>query len=247
MSEAAHDHSPLAQFEVHTLYQLPQLAGYDISFTNSSLFMVLAIIGVLLFFGLGSRKRALVPGRWQGMTELTYEFVGGIIKDNVGSEGKRYFPLIFTIFTFVLLCNLLGMIPNSFTVTSHIIVTFAMAAVIFVGVTLIGFMRHGLHFLSLFLPAGTPWWMAPLMIVIELVSYLARPVSLSIRLAANMLAGHLLLKIIAGFVGVAGIFGIFPFAFLVIFTGFEIFIAFLQAYIFTLLACIYLNDAIHLH
>ena len=158
----------------------------------------------------------------------------------------KYFPLIFSIFMFVLFANLCGMIPMSFTVTSHIIVTFAMAGILFLGITVLGFVKHGTHFLSLFLPAGTPWWMVPLMVLIELVSYMARPVSLSIRLAANMLAGHLLLKIVAGFVMI-GLLGVFPFAFLLIFTGFEIFIACLQAYIFTLLICIYLNDAIHLH
>ena len=243
---STHDHSPLAQFEIHPLFALPSVGGYDVSFTNSSLMMIIAIAGAFIFMMGGISRKAMVPGRWQSMSELAYEFVGSIVKDNTGDGGRKYFPFIFTLFIFVLFCNLLGMIPTSFTVTSHIIVTFALAAVIFVGVTIIGFARHGTHFLSLFLPAGTPLWLAPLMILIELVSYLARPVSLSIRLAANMLAGHLLLKIVAGFVGI-GLLGLFPFAFLLIFTGFEIFIAFLQAYIFTLLTCIYLNDAIHLH
>lgn len=242
---SADAHSPLAQFEVHPLVPL-QVAGYDISFTNASLWMLLAVCGVALLMFMGMRRAALVPGRWQSASEMLVEFVGGIVQENAGKDAMRYFPLIFTLFMFILLCNLLGMIPTSFTVTSHIIVTFAMAACVFLGVTVIGFIRHGAHFLSLFLPAGTPWWMAPLMILIELVSYLARPISLSIRLAANMLAGHLLLKIIAGFVAI-GFLGIFPFAFLLIFTGFEIFIACLQAYIFTLLSCIYLNDALNLH
>jgi len=177
---------------------------------------------------------------------MMVEFVSGIVHNNAGKEAMQFFPLIFSLFMFVLFANLCGMIPMSFTVTSHIIVTFAMAAILFIGITILGFVKHGTHFLSLFLPAGTPWWMVPLMIVIELVSYMARPISLSIRLAANMLAGHLLLKIVAGFVMI-GLLGVFPFAFLLIFTGFEIFIACLQAYIFTLLICIYLNDAIHLH
>jgi F-type H+-transporting ATPase subunit a len=239
------DHSPLAQFEVYPLLPL-KLAGLDVSFTNSSLWMVLAIAAIGLFMFQGIKRRELVPGRWQSCSEVLVEFVSGIVRENAGKEAMKYFPLIFTLFMFILFCNLLGMVPTSFTVTSHIIVTFAMAGVVFIGVTIIGFMKHGLHFLSLFLPAGTPWWMAWLMVIIELVSYLARPVSLSIRLAANMLAGHLLLKIIAGFVMV-GVIGIFPFAFLLIFTAFEIFIACLQAYIFTLLTCIYLNDALHLH
>lgn len=238
-------HSPLAQFEVYPILPL-QIGALDVSFTNASLWMLLAIAGVAALLFAGTRRVALVPGRWQGASEMLFEFVSGIVQENAGKEGMKYFPLIFTLFMFILFCNLFGMIPTSFTVTSHIIVTFAMAGAIFIGVTVIGFIRHGAHFLSLFLPAGTPWWMMPLMVMIELVSYLARPVSLSIRLAANMLAGHLLLKIVAGFVMI-GVLGVFPFAFLLIFTGFEIFIACLQAYIFTLLTCIYLNDALNLH
>jgi len=244
--EAVHAaHSPLAQFEVYPLIPF-KLGQYDLSFTNSSLMMAIAISCIMLLMIMGLRSRQLVPGRWQGTSEMMVDFVSNIVRDNAGKEGMKYFPLIFTVFMFVLFSNLLGMVPTSFTVTSHIIVTFAMAGLLFIGITMIGFAKHGTHFLSLFLPAGTPWWMMPLMILIELVSYLARPVSLSIRLAANMLAGHLLLKIIAGFVMI-GLLGVFPFAFLLIFTGFEIFIACLQAYIFTLLTCIYLNDALHLH
>lgn len=238
-------HSPLTQFEVHPILPL-KFGEYDVSFTNASLWMLIAISLASLFMYLGARKRQLVPGRWQSASEAMVDFVTSTVKDNAGVEAMKYFPLIFTLFMFILFANVLGMIPTSFTVTSHIIVTFAMAIVVFLGVTLIGFARHGTHFLSLFLPAGTPWWMIWLMVPIELVSYCARPVSLSIRLAANMLAGHLLLKIVAGFVMI-GLLGIFPFAFLLIFTGFEIFIACLQAYIFTLLTCIYLNDALHLH
>jgi F-type H+-transporting ATPase subunit a len=242
MSDA---HSPLAQFEVYPLLPL-QIGALDLSFTNASLWMLLTIATITLFMFMGTRRLALVPGRWQSASEMMVEFVSSIVQENAGKDAMKFFPLIFTLFMFILFCNVLGMVPTSFTVTSHIIVTFAIAAFVFIGVTVLGFLRHGTHFLSLFLPAGTPWWMAPLMVLIELVSYLARPVSLSIRLAANMLAGHLLLKIVAGFVMV-GLFGIFPFAFLLIFTAFEIFIACLQAYIFTLLACIYLNDALNLH
>ncbi len=242
MSDA---HSPLAQFEVHPILPL-KFGQLDLSFTNASLWMVLVVGMVMLLMFVGASRRQLVPGRWQAGSEMLVDFVSGIVRENAGKDAMKYFPFIFSLFMFILFCNLFGMIPTSFTVTSHIIVTFALAAFIFIAVTLIGFVKHGTHFLSLFLPAGTPWWMMPLMIVIELVSYLARPVSLSIRLAANMLAGHLLLKIVAGFVMI-GILGIFPFAFLLIFTGFEIFIACLQAYIFTLLTCIYLNDALNLH
>lgn len=243
MSDAAN--SIISQFQVTPLYPI-QLAGYDISFTNASLMLAIVIGLVAIFMTLGKRNAALVPGRWQAANEILVEFVEDLTTSNAGKEGLKFFPLIFTLFVFVLFCNLLGMVPAAFTVTSHIVVTFALAITLFLGITLIGFVKHGTHFFSLFLPAGTPWWMAPLMVIIEIVSYLARPVSLSIRLAANMVAGHLLLKIMAGFVGI-GLLGAFPFAFLVVFTGFEIFVACLQAYIFTLLACIYLNDALHLH
>ena len=241
----AETHSPLAQFEVYPLIPF-KIGALDLSFTNASLWMIIAVMFATSLLMMGVRSRQLVPGRWQSLSEMMVEFVTGIVSNNAGAEAMKFFPLIFSLFMFILCANLCGMIPLSFTVTSHIIVTFAMAAILFLAITLLGFVKHGTHFLSLFLPAGTPWWMVPLMIVIELVSYLARPVSLSIRLAANMLAGHLLLKIVAGFVMI-GILGVFPFAFLLIFTGFEIFIACLQAYIFTLLICIYLNDALNLH
>ncbi|MFO0388793.1 MAG: F0F1 ATP synthase subunit A [Alphaproteobacteria bacterium] len=238
-------HNPLAQFEIHTIIPF-NIGDLDLSFTNSSLWMVIVIGMITLLLSAAASRRQLVPGRIQGSSEMLVEFVSGIIQENAGSKGMKYFPFIFSLFIFILFCNLLGMIPTSFTVTSHIIITFAMAGIVFLGVTLIGFAKHGLHFFSLFLPKGTPWGMIPLMVTIELISYLSRPISLSIRLAGNMMAGHLLLKIMGGFVG-AGIVGIFPFAFLLLFTGFEIFVACLQAYIFTLLTCIYLNDALNLH
>lgn len=237
---------PMHQFEVYPLIPI-HVGGVDISFTNASLFMMICLAGVALFFGLTMRRAALVPSRGQSMAEALYEFVAGMIKDTVGSEGRRFFPFIFALFMFVLFCNLVGMLPYSFTVTSHIAVTFALAFVIFLGVTIIGFARHGLHYFHLFLPHGTPWVMAPLMIIIEVFSYFTRPVSLSIRLAANMIAGHILLKVIAGFVAAMGVFGIFPIAFMVLLTGFEIFVAILQAYIFTVLTCVYLNDAVNMH
>ncbi|MBI1276089.1 F0F1 ATP synthase subunit A [bacterium] len=241
-------HSPLAQFEIKPLYELPLLFGYDISFTNASLFMVLAAASVMLFVALGMRTLELLPGRLQSTVEMSYEFIANMIRDNVGAKGVKYFPFIFTIFMFVLACNLLGMIPYSFTVTSHIAVTFAMAGFIFIMVTLIAFIKHGTHFLAFFLPKGTPWWMAPMMYLIELFAYLARPISLSVRLAANMLAGHTMLKVIAGFVIMLGVIGGWaPLALLVVLSGFEIFIAVLQAYIFTVLTCVYLNDALNLH
>lgn len=248
-------HSPLEQFTIKTLVPLPHLAGFNIDFTNSSLSMALAVVAVAVFLLAGMRKKALVPGRWQSMVEMTYEFVAGTVRDNVGQEGRPYFPFIFTLFVFILMCNLLGMIPYQFTATSHIIVTFAMALVVFIGCTLLAIIKHGpAKFAAFFLPHGTPWWMAPIIFFIEIVSYLARPMSLSIRLAANMMAGHTILKVVAGFVtslaalGFLGFLGSsVPFAITVLLTGFEIGIAFLQAYIFTILSCVYLNDALHLH
>lgn len=241
-------HSPLAQFEIKTLIPL-QLAGYDISFTNSSLYMVLSVLVVAAFVSLGMRKRALVPGRFQAMVEMSYNFVANMISENAGKEAIVYFPLIFSLFMFVLLCNLLGLTPYSFTVTSHIIVTFALAAFIFVGVTLISIAKHGLgKFLHSFLPEGVPLVLAPMIYFIEFFSYLIRPITLSVRLAANMMVGHTMLKVIAGFVVMLGaIGGWVPLAMLVAFTGFELFVAVLQAYIFSLLVCVYLNQALHLH
>lgn len=242
-------HSPLAQFEVSTLYPLPKLAGYNVDFTNASLFMVLSVVATWLFLFLGMRSKAMIPGYWQSLVEMTYEMVAGTVRDNAGEEAKPYFPIIFTLFMFILMCNLLGMMPYAFTVTSHIIVTFALAAFVFLSVTLIAIFKHGpVKFLGFFLPHGTPWWMAPIMYVIELFSYLSRPISLSVRLAANMLAGHILLKIVAGFIISLGfVAGWLPFGFTVLLSGFEVAVAVIQAYIFTVLCSIYLNDALHLH
>lgn len=247
MSEGA-VHNPLEQFAIKYYTNAPDVAGLNLNFTNSSLFMVLVAFAISAFVIFSMRKKALVPGRWQSLAELSYELVANTIKDNVGNEGRSYFPFIFTVFMFVLFCNLAGMLPYGFTVTSHISVTFALAMVIFIGVTLIALIKHGTKFFGFFLPHGTPWWMAPVMIMIELFAYLARPVSLSIRLAANMMAGHTMMKVIAGFVlGLGWALGWAPLALLVVLTGFEIFVAILQAYIFTVLTCVYLNDAIHLH
>jgi F-type H+-transporting ATPase subunit a len=241
-------HSPLAQFEISPLIPL-NLAGHDISFTNSALWMVISVVLIFALFIPASRKRALVPGRLQSTAEVLVEFVTGMIQDNCGRDGLKYFPIVFSLFMFVLFANLCGMLPYSFTVTSHLIVTFALAAAVFVGVTLLAIFKHGpVKFLKFFLPKGTPWWMAPLIYVIEWLSYLSRPISLSIRLGANMMVGHMIMKIAAGFiVGMGLLGGWLPFGFVVVFTGFEIFIAMLQAYIFTVLTCVYLNDALHLH
>ncbi|MDE0813273.1 MAG: F0F1 ATP synthase subunit A [Alphaproteobacteria bacterium] len=240
--------SPLHQFEIHPIIPI-QLgdAGVDVSFTNSALFMVLAMVLISGFMVLGMRRSAIVPGRWQCAAEMAYEFIANMLRDTVGQEGRKYFPFVFTVFMFVLFGNLLGMVPYSFTFTSHIVVTFALAFIIFVGVTILGFVKHGFHFFSFFVPPGTPLPMYPLLIPIEVISYLSRPISLSVRLFANMLAGHTLLKVIAGFVWALGVFGILPLAFVVALTGLEILIACLQAYVFTILTCLYINDALHLH
>ena len=239
--------NPLHQFEITTIAPI-KLGGIDASFTNAGLFMVLTVITVSLFLGLSMRRKSLVPGRWQSMAELSYEFVASMVRDNVGNEGRKYFPFVFSLFMFILFGNLIGLIPYSFTFTSHIIVTFAMAIVVFLGVTIIGIVRHKLHFFSLFLPTGVPMVMAPVLIPIEILSYLSRPVSLSIRLFANMMAGHTMMKVFAGFIIPLGIIGGWaPLAVDVALTGFEFLVAFLQAYVFTILTCLYLNDAIHLH
>ncbi len=238
---------PLKQFEVNTLVPV-KLGGVDASFTNASLFMVIAVLAITFFLTMSMRRRSLVPGRWQSLAELSYEFIAGMVRDNVGSEGRRYFPFVFSLFMFILCANMIGLIPFSFTPTSHIIVTFAMAIFVFVGVTAVAIIRHKLHFLSFFLPPGVPVVMAPVLIPIEILSYLSRPVSLSIRLFANMMAGHTMLKVFAGFIVPLGIIGGWaPLAVDVALTGFEFLVAFLQAYVFTILTCLYLNDAIHLH
>ena len=240
------EHSPFEQFEIHRLIPI-DIGGIDAAFTNSSVFMVLIVILVTAFFSLGMRHGALVPGRWQSVAEMTYEFVANMLNTTVGQSGRKYFPFVFTLFIFVLAANLLGMIPYFFTVTSHVVVTFALAAFVFLGVTLIGFIRHGFGYLKLFVPAGVPGVLLVLLVPIEMISYLLRPLTLSVRLFANMMAGHTLLKVIAGFVGVLGIWGVFPVVVLVAVTALELLVAVLQAYIFAILTCIYLNDAIHMH
>lgn len=240
-------HSPLEQFKIKEIMNM-ELFGYDISLTNSAAFMIAAGLFVTIYFMIALRQQKLTPTKLQLSAELVYSLIDDMVGQNIGSKGKKFVPLVFTLFLFILTCNLFGMLPYSFTVTSHISVTFALAMMVFLLVTILGFALHGLHFLSLFLPKGTPWWLAPLMILIELFAYLARPISLSLRLAANMVAGHVLLKVMAGFVVSMAIYLKFlPIPFIVILVGFEIFVAILQAYIFTILSCVYLNDAINLH
>ena len=242
---------PLHQFKIHKLVPL-SLGGVDISFTNSSLFMLLSTLVISVFFYFSSRSPTIIPSRLQYMGETVYQFIAELVHENVGPEGKKYFPYILSLFLFILAGNFLGMIPYGFTFTSHISVTFGLAVIVFTGVTIIGFCRHGLHFFRLFCPEGTPLYIAPLLVPVEIMSYLTRPISLGVRLFANMVAGHAMLKIFAGFVVILGgthffPLAILPFAVNLAVTGFEFLVALLQAYVFTVLTCIYLNDAINLH
>src|SRR6266700_3077662 len=238
--------NPLEQFEIERLIPI-QIGGIDLSFTNSAMLMVVAAALVTALLILGTRNAALVPGRWQSLAEMSYEFIAGMIDGTVGHEGREYFPFVFTLFMFILFGNLLGLVPYSFTFTSHIIVTFALAAVVFIGVTVIGVVRHGFHFLSLFVPQGVPKVLLLLLVPIELLSYFIRPFTLSIRLFANMLAGHTMLGIFGGFAASIGLFAFFPTAIDILLVGLELLVAVLQAYVFAILTCLYLRDALHLH
>ena len=239
---------PLAQFEVHSIGPELSLAGFNVPFNNSALWMVIAVVVATGLMIAATARQAVIPGRLQSLAEVLHGFVANMVRENAGQEGMKYFPFVFSLFIFVLFGNLLGMIPFSFTFTSHIIVTFGLAATVFVAVTVIALMRHGMHFFSFFLPHGTPWWMAIIVIPIEILSYFARPVSLSIRLFANMMAGHTMLKVFGGFAVSLGIIGgLAPLALIVALTGFEILVALLQAYVFSILTCLYLKDAIELH
>ena len=237
---------PIHQFEIKELIPL-EIFETNISYTNSSLFMSLAIIFITLLLLLSIKNKSLIPSRFQSISEIFYEFIANMVSDNIGDEGRKFFPLIFTLFTFLLFGNMLGMLPYSFTFTSHIIVTFVLAMFVFLLVTLLGIFIHGFKFFGLFVPKGVPMIMLPLMIPIEIISYLSRPISLSVRLFANMMAGHTMLKIFAGFIVPLGIFGIAPLMVDVALTALEVLIAFLQAYVFTILTCLYLNEAINLH
>ncbi len=241
----AEQHSPLEQFIVKPLVEM-KIGTLDVSLTNSAVWMILGVIGATLLLTLSMRGRAMVPTRMQSIAELSYEFIANMLKDNVGTEGRPYFPFIFTLFMFILFANMLGMIPYSFTTTSHIIVTFALALVVWVGVTIIGIAKNGAGFLKLFVPSGVPLALMPLLVVIEVISYCVRPISLSVRLFANMMAGHTMLKVFGGFVIALSWWGGWaPLLFVVALTGLEIGIAFLQAYVFTILTCLYLHDALH--
>ena len=240
--------NPMHQFNVYRIGPGISFGNIDVSFTNASLFMMISALAIISVFFVGTRRKAIIPTKIQLITELSYILISKMISDTAGSKAKPYFPFVFSLFMFVLFCNMLGMLPYSFTVTSHIIVTFALAAIIFIGVTIIGFVNHGVRYLKLFIPSGVPLFLLPLIVVIEIISYLSRPVSLSVRLFANMMAGHTMLKVFGGFVISLGIIGGWlPLSFTVALTGLEILIAFLQAYVFAILTCIYLNDALNLN
>lgn len=238
----------MEQFEIERFITL-EIFGFDASFTNAALYMVIAVALISGFLILAMGRRALVPGRVQSVAELCYEYIANMVRENLGEEGMKFFPWVFSIFMFVLVLNLLGMIPYAFTVTSHLIVTFALAAMVWLVVTIVGFVKHGVGFLKLFVPAGVPLILMPIIVPVELISFLIRPISHSVRLFANMMAGHTMLKVFAGFaVGFLGLWAplaVLPTLFMVAFTGLEFLVAFLQALIFTVLTCIYLNDALH--
>jgi F-type H+-transporting ATPase subunit a len=237
---------PLEQFKIEPLIPI-HIGGLNLSYTNSALLMTIAVVLITALLVLGTRRARLVPGRWQSIAEMSYEFVADMVDTNVGHGGRQFFPFVFTLFMFILFANLLGMIPYSYTVTSQIIVTFALAAVVFIGVTAIGIIRHGFHFLRLFVPHGVPVVLLLLLVPIELLSYCIRPFTLSIRLFANMLAGHTMLAIFAGFAASVGLLGIFPLGIDILLVALEVLVAVLQAYVFAILTCLYLSDAINLH
>lgn len=241
----------LSQFELGTA--LGPL-GASVNFTHSNLHMVIVAVLVFAMMTYGMRARALVPGRMQSLAEASYEFIMGMVTEQIGHEGRRFFPFVFTLFMFVLFGNMLGLFPYAFTFTSHIAATFALAAMVFVLITVVALMLHGKKFFGYFFPEGAPLWLAPIIIPVEIVSYLSRPISLSIRLFANMVAGHVMLKVFATFIvmlaglGTVGPFlSLLPLTINVALVGFEVLVAFLQAYVFAILTCIYLHDAVHLH
>ncbi len=242
---------PIHQFEIKRIIPL-EFNGYDISFTNSALFLVMALVLIPLFLMFAMRHRALVPSRLQSIAETGYEFIANMVQDSMGKQGMVYFPFVFTIFILIFTLNMFGMIPGWFTVTSHITVTAALAAMVFITVLLLGFAKNGFHFLKLFVPQGVPILILPLVVLIEIISFFSRPVSHSVRLFANMLAGHITLKVFGGFVvmllaagGAYSTLSILPLAMATALTALEFLVAFLQAYVFTMLTCMYLNDALH--
>jgi F-type H+-transporting ATPase subunit a len=243
--------NPIEQFAVTKLVSI-QVAGHDFSFTNAAAFMVLAVALVCGLMLLGSRGDAVVPGRLQSLAEMAYEFIAGMVRSAAGEHGMVFFPMVFSIFMFILLCNLVGLVPYTFSVTSHIIVTATLALLVFFTVVVVGFARHGLHFFKLFVPSGVPIYILPIVVAIEVFSFFVRPVSHSVRLFANMLAGHITLNVFGAFVvmllgagAVLKVFAVLPFLMTIGLFALELLVAFLQAYVFAMLTCMYLNDAVH--
>jgi F-type H+-transporting ATPase subunit a len=243
---------PIHQFAITNIFDLGTVGGVHFAFTNSALMMAVAVALISAFLILGMSRGAMVPGRMQNLAEMSYEFVANMLRESAGKEGMRFFPFVFTLFMFVLFLNVLGLVPYFFTVTSHIVITAALAFSVILMVIFYGFYRNGIGFLKLFVPQGVPGYLLPLVVAIEVLSFLSRPISLSVRLFANMLAGHITLKVFASFIlmlsafGFAGWIGaIIPFAMTVALTALEVLVAFLQAYVFAILTCMYLNDALH--
>jgi len=243
---------PIHQFEIKNLFPIVRIGTAEIAFTNSAVFMLIGLVLILLLMVGATRSRALVPGRLQSVAETSYEFVAETLRSTAGPEGMKFFPFVFSIFMFILVLNVIGIIPYTFTVTSHIIITISFALLVFLTVIIYGFWKNGVHFMKLFVPTGIPIYILPLVSFIEVMSFLSRPVSHSVRLFANMLAGHITLKVFGGFVtmlgawGLLGWFGaIVPLGLTVALTALELLVAVLQAYVFAILTCIYLNDAIH--
>src|SRR4051795_3908508 len=242
---------PIHQFNIQKIFTIGHIGNQEIAFTNSSAYMLLAVAVIALLMIATSRN--LVPGRLQSVAEISYEFVANTIRSTAGAEGMKFFPLIFSIFMFIAVSNLIGIIPYTFTIASHIIITAALALLVFFIVLIYGFYKNGLKFFKLFVPSGIPVFILPLVVFIEVFSFFLRPVSHSVRLFANMLAGHIALKVFAGFIpllaaglGVIGwVGGVLPLGMVIALTALELLVAFLQAYVFTILTCIYLNDAIH--
>jgi F-type H+-transporting ATPase subunit a len=250
--EASGTVDPIHQFAINDIVDFGTIGGVNLAFTNSALFMMLSVALIAAFLILGTSGRALVPGRVQALAEMSYEFVANMLRESAGQEGMRFFPFVFSLFMFVLFANLLGLFPYFFTVTSHIVITAALAITVILLVIGYGFYRNGFGFMKLFVPHGVPGYLLPLVVLIEVLSFLSRPISLSVRLFANMLAGHITLKVFASFIIMLGAFGfagwlgaIIPFAMTVALTALEVLVAFLQAYVFAILTCMYLNDALH--
>jgi len=243
---------PIHQFEITNYFVFGRIGGVELAFTKSALYMLIALAIVAWIMVVTTSARALVPGRLQGVAEMSYEFIASSLQSTAGPEGMKFFPLVFTLFMFILTVNVIGLVPYTFAVTAQIIITVSLALLVFLTVIVYGFWKHGFHFLKLFVPSGIPWYILPLVAFIEVLSFLSRPISHSVRLFANILAGHITLKVFAGFVTMLGAFGflgwlgaVLPLGLTVALTALELLVAFLQAYVFAILTCIYLNDAIH--